>query len=723
VESPFFYSRKHSTNGDHYPVDRCNIENRWFSKGFYKMKQDNFNLQHLSFEEYFQNDWRKHFQDEETIKSIMDATGFSSSHDFVQINSRYLIDDNRLAVIALIKRKTSRVLEKMIIDVIAGNSSFEQLYDVVYNTGSGCDYRLMICDWHSKNKSSGLWMTDHIMHQLINHLDLYLSLYWICADAIRDVDGSKKITYTVMESVSRSGPSFDVPPRRDLEYAELMLYTLQASGNFSSRDEINLQIRNYYEDDFSWAEWQDECLITEVSIEEDEYQWILANMRDEIVDENCSYTYDEGVLTIREEIPFQNFCYSLPAVKSDLAEKFYWRARIRLQIDEYLSEMHAEESHENSVPEANEDKILSQKTVSPISCNEWLHKEPPIYPTVQAFLGRNWKKYFQKSKIVKKIVEAVDRQDHLKAIYGRRQNNDIVPINYDCPSYDFIKLNSVIQLGPERLRIIATFLEIESGLFEKWSMDISPSLTLDQILYAMYDSEDGCTKKIILRFKNFHETDDSDPEIRIEKRAAENVLCRVPEYSDYIYIINVTITDSSDEKSKLEISFFPNVSFGREKVPARSAFESEFWDVYYHAYINEYTSKIKEMHHTRLITDTGHGLPYDKIPFFVWPEWTDKGLCLNLDANHDCPETNWLLKCKMDDLAKRYDGFHFQRVIKPYTHYSVVIHLHDSPVSDFVESSALAKFNYASDIRKQQMDMIRHIEEIFQDYVSEEKLS
>ena len=182
------------------------------------MNKDKINkLSHLSFEEYFESDWRKHFQEQDTIQSIMNAVGLSDSHEFVQINSRYLIDDNRVAVIALIKQKNGKLLEKLIIDVIAGNSSFNQFIDVVYSIGSDCDYRLILCDWNSKNKAPSLWMTDDIMHQLVEYLNGHLFLYWICAYAIRDVDSTMKIIYTVIESATNDHSSSEMPGRRDIE--------------------------------------------------------------------------------------------------------------------------------------------------------------------------------------------------------------------------------------------------------------------------------------------------------------------------------------------------------------------------------------------------------------------------------------------------------------------------------------------------------------------------
>ena len=60
---------------------------------------------------------------------------------------------------------------------------------------------------------------------------------------------------------------------------------------------------------------------------------------------------------------------------------------------------------------------------------------------------------------------------------------------------------------------------------------------------------------------------------------------------------------------------------------------------------------------------------------------------MRLYANHDCPETNWLIKFKMDELARCYKGCKMQVDIKPSTHYTILIQLHNTPVADFVEST------------------------------------
>jgi len=297
-------------------------------------------LSHFPFEPYFESGWQKHFQEKETIQNILDAAGLSGSHDFVQINSKYLIDDNRIAIIALIKRKNSKVLEKLIIDVIAGNSSFDQVIDVVYNIGSDCDYRMIICDRNSKNEALGLRMTDNIMRQLINFFNQYLFLYWMSADALRDVDGTMKVIYNVIESVAKSDHFSDIPKRHSLEYAELYCYAMESSvyGQFLHEDEISFE--DYWASDNARTEWKNEKIVTEIDMDQDDYKWVFKRRADSIKEDGCSCEYDKEMrlLTITEDLPFQNFKYLLPEEKSNLAGKYYHRLRISSWIDDLLLE-------------------------------------------------------------------------------------------------------------------------------------------------------------------------------------------------------------------------------------------------------------------------------------------------------------------------------------------------------------------------------------------------
>ena len=154
-----------------------------------------------------------------------------------------------------------------------------------------------------------------------------------------------KVIYTVIESVAKSDHSSDMPDRRDLEYAELCCYTWQASGYFSSQDECYLQFNSYYEDESARTEWTDKGIITEVDMGQDDYTWLFTKRTENIKYDDCSYAYDKEkeILTITQNLPFQNFKNSSPEEKSNLADDYYRCARIGSWIDELLREKAYEE--------------------------------------------------------------------------------------------------------------------------------------------------------------------------------------------------------------------------------------------------------------------------------------------------------------------------------------------------------------------------------------------
>ena len=307
-------------------------------------ENENNNLKHLSFEEYFEDDWRKHFQEKETVQSIMDAAGLSISHDFVQINSRYIIDDNRKAVIALIKRKNTEVLDKLIIDIIAGQSSFEQFLDVVYSIGSACDYRVILYDQNSKNYPDRIYMEEPIMRELIERLDGHLCLYWMSVDATRDEHGIVKINYTSMKPATIHPSSSHISTRRDFEYAELYCYTMAVLTSEGFLGEIEyLQFDGFLHDQDATIDWKEDGMVIEIEVYEDDFIYLFTKRRDEIPSDDCSYDKENNLLTITINIPFQNFVNSLPKDKRSLAYDYYRNVRIGTFVKDLIAERNDDE--------------------------------------------------------------------------------------------------------------------------------------------------------------------------------------------------------------------------------------------------------------------------------------------------------------------------------------------------------------------------------------------
>jgi len=303
-------------------------------------KENENNLKHLSFEEYFGSDWRKHFQKKETVQQILDSANLSDTYDFVQINSRYFIDDIRVAVIALIKRKNTEVLEKLIIDVIAGQSSFEQFLDVVYGVGSDCDYRVILYDQNSKNYSEGIYMEEPIMRELIERLDGHLFLCWMNVDATRDEHGIIKINYTSMEQATIHPCSSHIPTRRDFEYAELYRYTMEVltSEGYSAETEPFLRFDGILHDQDADIEWKNDGKVIKIEIDQDDFIYLFTKRHDELPSDDCSYDKKNNLLTITINIPFRNFSNSLPKNKRYMADDYYRNVRIGTWIKDLIAE-------------------------------------------------------------------------------------------------------------------------------------------------------------------------------------------------------------------------------------------------------------------------------------------------------------------------------------------------------------------------------------------------
>jgi hypothetical protein len=309
------------------------------------------NVSHLSFEEYFESDWRKHFQETDAVQSILDASGLSDSLEFVQINSRYLIDDNRVAVIALIKRKNSKLLEKLIIDVIEGDPSFEQLMDVIYNVGADCEYRVVLYDHNVKYKSHDVNLKDSdlilkfrcdyyhpvvgsMLTSLMEKLSGHAFLTVIGIDLEVNESNSVTFQYTNIESISKDLQNIDVealtrtdfkypkfPDRSIFERAEFWgPYFLPAHRHYWSCTEYDFDMSSYEEDCgdnmTSFACWEYDEMYVEYKIAEEDINWLLTNKAEEMKNFfdgwSIEYRMEERRTTVKKDLPLQDIISAVP---------------------------------------------------------------------------------------------------------------------------------------------------------------------------------------------------------------------------------------------------------------------------------------------------------------------------------------------------------------------------------------------------------------------------
>lgn len=324
------------------------------------INKENKNVNHVSFKECFPNGWREYFQKEDVILKIVEAAGLNRDHDFVKVNSKYFIDENRIAIILLLRRKGTEILDKVIIDTISGYPSFEQIMDVFYNIGSDCDYRVVLYDNNAKNDNYDYHpVIGSMLVSLMDELGNYtISLTVMGIDFNLNETNSINFQCLDVESINKDDKKSKLPERRMFEEAEFWgPYFLPAHRSYGSCNEYDFGQCGYVEDGAdsmsSNANWDNDGMYVIYEINEEDLAWLLTNKTEEMkhIFEGCSIEYSredrlivkkdislqdiiralpeeknylirKRKITICRPIPFRNFIYSLPEEKEALAEKF-----------------------------------------------------------------------------------------------------------------------------------------------------------------------------------------------------------------------------------------------------------------------------------------------------------------------------------------------------------------------------------------------------------------
>lgn len=89
--------------------------------------------------------WHSYFCNDEAVKQILKAAGIEDQ-DFVNIHRTCTIDNKRLAVIVNTMKKDTLYSNRVIIDVIMGEPTWDQMMDVTFYIGRGCNPRIIVCD-------------------------------------------------------------------------------------------------------------------------------------------------------------------------------------------------------------------------------------------------------------------------------------------------------------------------------------------------------------------------------------------------------------------------------------------------------------------------------------------------------------------------------------------------------------------------------------------------
>lgn len=314
----------------------------------------NNNKKHISFEEFFPRGWRDYFRKEEVLLKIIQAAGLAQTHDFVKVNTTYLVDENRIALIVLLKKKGTEILDKLIIDAISGHPQFEQIMDVLYVVGADAGYHIILYDNNTQHHSHHP-IIGYILTSLLEEM---LGCTFLTVMGIDlEIGDENVINFQCVDGQAIIKDKDEKLPERDyLEKLEFWnFYFLPARFQDDETDYSSWHGEQHEEaGDWtrSFACWDESGMIINYSIDKEilrplltknnlkEIKTIfegctvqreiqesrtmtvpLCHVLDNWPDDEIHRLMSEG-MTICRPIPFRNFIYSLPEDRESLAEQF-----------------------------------------------------------------------------------------------------------------------------------------------------------------------------------------------------------------------------------------------------------------------------------------------------------------------------------------------------------------------------------------------------------------
>jgi len=176
-------------------------------------------MKDINLEHVFGNNWREHFLDKEVIADILSAVDVKHLH-FKDIAKQYLIDDDRVSVIATMEDEDKH-LQQAIIDVKTGFPTWEQMMDVIYTTGEGCETKIVVFDGTEKeDEDNNLGIGCGFLEMLI---DSGLQLDILMIDKLVNTATGKRLSYKLIDKPRASDKKLYPPVPSRWEAAKISI--------------------------------------------------------------------------------------------------------------------------------------------------------------------------------------------------------------------------------------------------------------------------------------------------------------------------------------------------------------------------------------------------------------------------------------------------------------------------------------------------------------------
>jgi hypothetical protein len=124
--------------------------------------------------EYLCATWKEFYRSERAIKRIIEKAGIPNQA-FLKVHQTSIINDDRYSVIADTLNTNTCLTNRIIIDVIKGEPTWEQMMDITYGIGSDCNTRIIICNIGSTGSCYLDWtISDFVLMSNEHGLSTYV---------------------------------------------------------------------------------------------------------------------------------------------------------------------------------------------------------------------------------------------------------------------------------------------------------------------------------------------------------------------------------------------------------------------------------------------------------------------------------------------------------------------------------------------------------------------
>jgi len=263
-------------------------------------------------DEFGSKKWKETFYKQSELTTIIDSIEIEK-YKFLKIEKKYTVTNDNDRIGAVVQIEQNGRLKRVIIDVIDGSATYDQIMDVKFNIGNDCDYYIVIHNPLSVTRRSfkdDRENEDDFINVecLVDVLCAYdVKLYMAVAERLTQDDGCVRYQYASSEYPTYSSVTISkkLPSKRQFEQAEFIMFHwgggIVTMGGIFEPDNWyfgragNLEMGGYFDShDINFiSNWTDDGLFMNAVSKTDKgielLNWLWKNRREELQDKCKGY--------------------------------------------------------------------------------------------------------------------------------------------------------------------------------------------------------------------------------------------------------------------------------------------------------------------------------------------------------------------------------------------------------------------------------------------------